>query len=613
MSYDVQFVDSIAESPTVRLDLMAPGWTVRDGTTFGMPELRRSAVGTLLRDGEQYPAGAYGNRTLTLVLRFGGTSDDDRATMLQQLARELDRPTNILRYRPGTSAPVFFRTHRAGPESVTWDPFTKEARVSIPAQPFAYGLRETLPAVTVYNDPAEGATANANPYFETDATGWSAVGGTVARSTAQAHEGSASLLLTPDGVTASVEARSELLPVVAGESVRASAWVRCTAARSVSVGLIVRNASGSVVSTPVASVSVAAGTWTLIDGTHAMPVGAAQAQIVVGMGSTPPGSHLLHIDEARMRRPGGVGGASLEVTGVKGDFETPLYLRLGSDFMNGSPGDSHTLVIGVRRRGTPALAPFLLQAESMAPGTNTTLAAAFDSAMSGAGPNYMRIAPAGALMEQRLYADPFPAAAGVDVRGRYRVLARVRQSDVLDQWVLQFAYGPNITLPVRNDAVTVSQTINPRYVDLGTVQWPFGVDPVTDGVSGVEVPTRGTRISLWAQRASGTGTLDVDCLLFVPADDAYSVARIFRDSAATAGIIDGDRTMVYAVSGSGAILPPFAPHEVTSGFPLVSPGATNRIVFLADGGAVADSPLGSTWTVTPYYWPRYGYVRPPAS
>lgn len=153
MGYEAAFVDQVASSPTVRLDLAGTGWTIRLGTEFGMPELRRAVVSSLLVDGDRYPAAAYGNRTLRLVLRYDAASEDDVATGLQLLYRELDRATNVLRWRPDTTEPVFFRTFRCPPEAVTWDPFTKEVVCLIPAEPFAVGLKESLSAADVPNDP----------------------------------------------------------------------------------------------------------------------------------------------------------------------------------------------------------------------------------------------------------------------------------------------------------------------------------------------------------------------------------------------------------------------------------------------------------------------------
>ncbi|MFG3702377.1 hypothetical protein ACGF5C_31520 [Micromonospora sp. NPDC047620] len=612
-----QFVDSIAASPTVRLDLNDDVvWGLSyDGTDLSPPDLRRAVSQTLLTDGGQVTAAVYDNRVLRLRLELKDISADAMAVRTQELLRELDRPTNLLRWRPGTSEPVFFRTMRSPVNRVTEVPgggLLKLLDVEVLAEPFAYGLKETLPAVTVYNDPAEGQTLNANPYFEADVSGWTGrEGAALTWSTAQAHEGVASLLLTPDGVGVNSRAESEQVPVTAGATYRASAWLRCAVTRVVDVQILWYTAGGAFLSNTGSGTSVTAGVWTLGQVAGVAPVGAAFATLTVRMTGTPPASNTLHIDEARIRPVGGTGGACFDVTDVRGDVETPLFLRLGSNVI-GSVYDYRNVVMGVRRRGTPSQAPFVLQAEAMTTGTNTTLGAANDPLMSGSGQNYMRVAPAGALMEQRLYMPLWPTAATQDARGRYRVLARMRISAVSDVWSVQFAYGANATLPIRNDAVRVTQTSEIAYYDLGTIQFPVGADPVTDGYSGTETPVAGTRVAVWAQRAAGAGTLDIDCLVFVPADDRYSVTRVWSDTGASAGIIDGAQHMAYAVGGSGEVRMPAQPDAPVGGLPMLSPGQVNRIVWLVDGGSPRDI-LSSTSTLTPYYWPRYLYTRPPSS
>lgn len=611
----VQFVDSVSASPTVRLDLNDDNvWGLKyDGTDFSPPELRRSMAQTLLADGALVTAAAYDNRVIRLRLELRDTSVDAVATRIQALSRELDRPTNILKWQPGTSAPLFFLTMRSPVNRVVEVPgpgTLKLVEVDVLAQPHAVGLRETLPPVTVYNDPAEGTPLNANSNFDANIAPWTASGGSLAWMTAQFHQASGSLLLTPDGVSGAVQARAELVPAVAGRDYRLTAWVRCAVARSVRLTVDWTDSAGGLISSMSADTTVAANTWTLADATMTAPVGAVQARMIVQMGSTPPTSHLLYIDEARIRQAGGPGGCCFEISGIKGDVETPLFMQLGTDFM-GAAGDRYP-VIGVRRRGTPSLAPFLLQAESMVTGTATALAAANDPAMSGTGPNFARVTPLNTDMDQRLYMDPFPATPGVDVRGRYRVHVRLRQSVLADLWNVRLTYGPLGTLQVDLPAVTVTQAFGPRYVDIGTIQYPYGADPVTDGYSGSETPSQGIRVAIFAQRVSGTGTLDFDCVLFVPADDAYSTVQMPPDSGGI-GVIDGARTMVYSVGGSGEIRAlPYVP-RITSGFPLVSPGRTNRVTFLADGGNVGDAALTSTSTITPYYWPKYLYARPPSS
>lgn len=141
---------------------------------------------------------------------------------------------------------------------------------------------------------------NANPYFETDISNWSVIGGTLARSTLAAHEGVASMLFTPDGVSASVEARSEAIPVFPGQQVRASSWLRPQVTRSINVGIIWRDASSVFLSSTLAAGTINATTWGLVDGVATAPAGAAFAQLVISMGGTPPSSNAVRIDEAKL-------------------------------------------------------------------------------------------------------------------------------------------------------------------------------------------------------------------------------------------------------------------------------------------------------------------------
>jgi hypothetical protein len=155
-------VDQIASSPTTRLDL-------NDGTTWNLvekdmspPPLRRIAISTMMRDGEEIPATAFENRVVKLVLDVQASSKDNLATELQKLDRELDRRNNILKWQPqGSTKPVFFRTLRSPDykqavalEVQSW----YRMALSIVAEPFAYGLFETsLNAVTINNDPAHAS------------------------------------------------------------------------------------------------------------------------------------------------------------------------------------------------------------------------------------------------------------------------------------------------------------------------------------------------------------------------------------------------------------------------------------------------------------------------
>lgn len=164
MAIRCRFVDSIASSPTVRLDLNdttgAGFWLGDGGLLCPPPPLVQSASGAIpgMQDGGPVSASSYDNRTLTLPLTItGATSMDARNTLVSSLVKELNRETNILEYRPdGSSTSVFFRTFRSPQfEQPLWFAKQPDATVQLDlyAEPFAYGLRVDSTPVTVSSNP----------------------------------------------------------------------------------------------------------------------------------------------------------------------------------------------------------------------------------------------------------------------------------------------------------------------------------------------------------------------------------------------------------------------------------------------------------------------------
>jgi hypothetical protein len=479
----LQFVDSISATPTVRLDLNslgAAGLIVGvDGIDLSPPPLRRAVVNSFLVDGSLIPATAYDNRVIKLPLIFNNqvSTVDQVAAALQPLARELDRPNNFLRVQlTGQSAPVFFRTFSAPDYGWQMPRFLAQygkAELSIPAEPFGYGLRQTLSPVTVNNDPA-------------------AVGN----------------------------------------------------------------------------------------------------------------------------------GCFWDVTGVQGDVETPAVLSFAGSLatVSGVSGQilSRQTMIGVRRRGTPSNAPFLLQAESMTQGSDTTVQAN-DVAMSGASNNYSRTTFAVFVaMVSRISKFNFPGSSSTDLRGTYRVIARYRKSVATDTITVQLRWGYPNGSGIVNDLATLptdANATNIRYVDLGLVSFPLSPDPGYDGYSGVELPVNSNLfVSVEARRVAGTGTVDWDHLLFVPADDhlavvAWPINFVTPDNVVIDGAANGG-TVYGLISGAVAAM---APISMVGSFPMLSPSpATNRIVFVRDAGYTASATDGITGStaITLSYWPRYLNVRP---
>lgn len=147
-----------------------------------------------------------------------------------------------------------------------------------------------------------GPSRNSNPYVETDASGWTGSGGSVARTTVASHEGVASLLVTPDGVTLTAQARTVNLVVTPGNYYVGSAWLRSTVSRTAGIAIIWRDAGGAILSQTLGStVAMVAGVWTYHEVTGQSPVGGVQATFVAGsMAGTPPISNTLLVDEASL-------------------------------------------------------------------------------------------------------------------------------------------------------------------------------------------------------------------------------------------------------------------------------------------------------------------------
>ena len=157
----IQFVDSIASSPTVRLDLNdGVNWNTADFYA-PPPRLRRSMSSNAMTNGAVASSSVYEQRVLTITCSIITASQDTAATELQKLARELDRDTNYLKWQVnGLSSPVFFKTERADFTDAVVVQASKayyEVTIEVLAEPLALGLRETL---------SIGAITTATGYFD---------------------------------------------------------------------------------------------------------------------------------------------------------------------------------------------------------------------------------------------------------------------------------------------------------------------------------------------------------------------------------------------------------------------------------------------------------------
>lgn len=145
------------------------------------------------------------------------------------------------------------------------------------------------------------AFLNTNPYFEVDASGWSASGATQGRSLVQAHEGVASLLVTPDGVTAAGGVTATRVAVTGGMPYVAQFWVYSPGGWSdlrPAVDWYTAAVGGTFISTSLGSgFSVPAGVWTLLSVPYTAPATAGGAAVRARHGGTPGTSAIYYVDE----------------------------------------------------------------------------------------------------------------------------------------------------------------------------------------------------------------------------------------------------------------------------------------------------------------------------
>lgn len=468
MASVVQFVDRIATSPTVRFDLNSRNTVLvaTEGIELSPPEYRRVTVSTMMSDGEIIPAASYGNRVLRFPLLPLGATAEAAATIIQNLTKELARPTNILKLQlQGMTAPVFFETFAAPDYTLAMLRLLLTARTTItleiPARPFALGTEETLGPFTVNDDPSNGSN-----------------------------------------------------------------------------------------------------------------------------------------------------GMYFDITGIKGDIETPLVLTLPTSTLYDS-SDPMT-VLAVRRRGTASNVPFWLDAEGMTLDTDTTLPGNSSVMVPAGGNNFTRTSFAtNSNMVRRFHLDTFPVAVNADVRGTYRVFAGVRRSSATGTINVRLGYTASTAgVLVQNDSVATAESANRCHMDLGLITFPTGLDPVTRGYSNVELSVKGRYIEVAAERASGSSNIDFDYLLFMPADDCLAMID-WGDAISSTDefVVDGVHELIYTQTTSDEVYGS-KPSVLSGGFPMVSPGVTNRIFWIRRAGRGATATKTETTVISVSYWPRYLFVRP---
>jgi hypothetical protein len=307
-------------------------------------------------------------------------------------------------------------------------------------------------------------------------------------------------------------------------------------------------------------------------------------------------------------------GCFFDLTGIKGDVQTRLILSMPASQVIAS--GRRTSLVAVRRRGDITKTPFFIgQAEAMAlasPGGGQTTATGTDAAMSGNG--YARMNGLTNAFVTRVTSAVYPAAPAPENFGTYRQFALLRKTNAADEKRVQSLIAGDSANPLGGPQVITPPGTVLRWADLGLFDLPQGSAPRTNW-AGTPWPVRGAQFRLAAaETADGNGSLDVDCMIMVPADDAIAFVKWPAVTGPTTAVIDSTVPAAYCLGASGE---QWSTQVITmAGYPLsASPGVGNRIIYIPDVGAtsIAGHKKTDTTQITVEYYPQYLRVRPAGS
>lgn len=561
------------------------------------------------------------------------STDVGAAAALQALGRLLLKPYGwlLIQIRPD-AAPRWLRVWRTTPGQLSWDRVRMrpdlgtgqagkyEISITLKADPYLVGERIPLvSAQQVLNDPGV-STANLVPAntssIETDASGWMATDPvfddpTIARSTTRAAPGagSASLLVTwPTSTAGSAATRtaSMISGLVVGATYLASAqvWVPGGAPQvRLNVGLLSAGA-GSVIS------STTTGAWN---------------QLTFIFTATATSHHIYLINHQASTSGQQVWLDDVQVTLVNATSPTQVVLP---DVIGDAPAAAVvTVTPGQRTDGalhlmhtTPVLASGTAAPVTLQVGTSDGWtpdgvgSASTDPDWSGG--SYRQTSAATGKLVKTITIQP----------GKYLVLMRAgAPSGATGVWRFAFRAGPLAPRATSDPiAVIAGGADQAHWHRIGVVQVPQNstLPPETLAAE----PTISTEVGFLFERVSGSGNVNLDCLLLLPVSDDSStllwlVAASVADSSITADTVDGEQELLYSRDPSSGVLKP-RPSSAQGGWPRLCPGP-NALYLLGgtSGGAALGTTLGSevtdrpdaiTWSqlVTVTYRPQYLWPAP---
>lgn len=316
----------------------------------------------------------------------------------------------------------------------------------------------------------------------------------------------------------------------------------------------------------------------------------------IGARLQPVSAATLTNDPASGTNPG-----RIDLTGIVGDEPTPAFIRITA------PGANQPFYIA-QRSGANSGFTGIAQCESAAAFGVDTASGAVTGFSGGSGAVATFATDNSLTWRAQLKWDT--ATHGFTaLKGKYRALLRVASSVAAATYRARLAiYAGADFIRLRNVDFTLTLTTDRRLIDLGVFAWPPYEAPNEIGYSGLESGAETIWALLDAQRLSGSGSLQMDYMYLLPADERLGIVSCSQ--APDYLVLDGPNDMHYGMDTSTT---PFgataANRSITNylgmvtrvgGLPMLVPGVTNRLHMIQDIAAAS-----GTHALDVYYWPRY--------
>ncbi len=218
-------------------------------------------------------------------------------------------------------------------------------------QPAAVGTQPATMRLDLFRRVALTTTpTNNNPYLEVNASDWTNNGyASVARSTAQFHQGVASLLLTPNGSNATPKAQTAIYPTVPGARWEWRGWLRSTTNnKTMRIYLEWCDAGGIPLSSTTRDVTPVANTWVYASMSGGAPPGTAGVRFIIGQLATPAAGDTLYADELVLIPANDDSGIRIgtELTSGAGLLDSRAVTGINYEYRGYALADNGTAVYG---------------------------------------------------------------------------------------------------------------------------------------------------------------------------------------------------------------------------------------------------------------------------